>query len=354
MRPIIKCFLLLLFSSFFTACEKEKNIKPPQFNSNLSIEENVDAYVNTYISENEPGLSMVVVKEGQPLLKKSYGMANIEKQLPARSDTPFYLASVSKQFTAMCIMILEERGLLDYTDKFKTHIPEVPNDWDAITVHHLLTHQSGIFDYLNDLDFYAENITNAQMLDALIQDGQLEFTPGSKYEYSNSGYLILAIIVDRVSGQPFQDFLRENIFEPLEMNNSLGYDESRPNLPNRAIGYLNNGKLNDYNILTMGDGGMFSTIDDLYKWDQSLYTEQLVSAATLELAFTSHQSRGYGYGWDVRSHVGNIRYAHGGAFNGYRTQITRFPEKQFSVIILSNGTYEWVGELHDEIVRVYL
>ncbi len=351
--PIRFC-LLLIFSLLFTTCEKDNDIKSPRFNSNLDIEQNINTFVNTFISNDSPGLSMIVVKENQPLFKKSYGMADIEKQLPVHSGTPFYLASVSKQFTAMCIMILEERGLLDYDDQLKTHIPEIPNHWDAITIHHLLTHQSGIFDYLNDLELYAEGITNTQMLDALIQHGELEFTPGAKYEYSNSGYLILAIIVDRVSGQPFQAFLRENIFEPLGMNNSLGYDESRPDLPNRAIGYLNNGKPHDYDILTMGDGGMFSTIDDLYKWDQSLYTDQLVNSATLELAFTSHESKGYGYGWDIRSQYGSERHAHGGAFNGFRTQITRFPEKQFSVIILSNGTYEWVGDLHDEIIRVYL
>ena len=172
----------------------------------------------------------------------------------------------------------------------------MPDSWSSITIHHLLTHRSGLFDYLNDLGWYAPGLTNERVLNDLINYEQLEFEPGSQYDYSNSGYALLAIITARVSGKPFPDFVADEIFTPLNMSNSQVFDESQPNIPERAIGYESDGQLQDYELLTMGDGRMFSTANDMDKWEQSFYSNQLISEESKELIFTDHHSDGYGYG----------------------------------------------------------
>ena len=354
----LAAFLLLM------GCDKKNPVAPisvpPSFDSKTDIEANVDAYVNHYVTGNRPGVAVMVIKDDTITLKKGYGLANIERQLPFKLDTPCFLASVSKQFTAMAIMILAERGKLAYEDKLKAYIPEIPASWNAITIHHLLTHQSGMFDYANDLGWF-DGVTDSQVLDSLARRGDLEFSPGTKYDYSNSGYVILAILVERVSGRRFRVFVKENIFDPLGMNKSLVYDESKPEIPDRAIGYRSRfgvPVLNDWNMLTTGAGGLVSTIEDLYKWDQSLYTERIVSKETLARAYTRHVGLGngfwYGYGWGIGNYNGLTNYQHNGGHAGFRTQISRFPEARFTVLILSNGTYDWIFDLHDEIVRYYL
>lgn len=352
----IKCVISLLLAAFlfWTACARESNPVASSFNTNTDIEKNVDSFVNQYVSSKLPGVAVMVVRDSTVTLKKGYGLANIERQLPVKPDTPFYLASVSKQFTAMAIMILEEHGMLAYEDKLEAYFPEIPDGWNSITIHHLLTHQSGIPDYLSDLGLSNEGITNNQVLDILVKRGDLEFSPGTKYDYSNSGYAILAILVGRVSGQPFHIFVKENIFDPLGMTKSLVYDESQPDMPDRAIGYTSNGNLNDYKLLTMGDGGMFSTIEDLRKWDQSLYTEEIIRRETLTRAYTSYVSEGYGYGWFIDEYRGLAHYSHGGGLVGYRTHISRFPSAKLTIVILSNGTYQWIWDLNAEIIRYYL
>lgn len=347
-------FLTLATILFWTACKDGGNPVTSDFDPDSDIEQNVDSFVSEYVVGNLPGVAVLIARDSTVILEKCYGLANIQEQLPVSPGTPFYLASVSKQFTAMAIMILEERGWLTYEDKLETYFPQVPDSWNAITIHHLLTHQSGIPDYLNDLRIPTTGITNDQVLDILIQNEELEFSPGTKYEYSNSGYAILATLTGEVSNQPFHVFVKENIFDPLEMTKSLVYDESRPDIPDRAIGYSSQGVLFDYNLLTTGDGGIFSTIEDLHKWDQSLYTEKLISDETLERAYTSHVPEGYGYGWSVDVYKGLPHYSHGGGLVGYRTHISRFPSVKLTIVILSNGSYDWIYDLNDEIVRYYL
>jgi CubicO group peptidase (beta-lactamase class C family) len=343
-----------IFLMFLVLLSCHENNDHPDFEDALTIEENVDNFVQNYVNDSTPGVSVLVRKGDKIILKKSYGLVNLETRQPINSDTPFYLASVSKQFAAMSTMLLYEEDKLNFDDKITDHLEEAPELWSQITIHHLLTHRSGIPDYLNDLEWYRSGLTNQNVLDDLVKLTELEFEPGSKFDYSNSGYVLLAIITSRVSGMPFQDFMRENIFSPLNMNNSLAFDESRPDVKNVALSYNEDKQLVNYELLTMGDGGMFSTINDLDKWEQSFYTDQLINDASKELAFTSHHSDEYGYGWGIRKIDDHDHYAHGGGLLGYRTLISRIPGKQFSIIILSNGSYGWIYKLRDEILRVYL
>jgi len=261
--------IVFVFLQLAIACSNNNNlnpaIPPPSFDYALTSEENIDSYIDQLIkNESGPGISIAVVKDNAVVVRKSYGLANIEDQIAISSDTPFYLASVSKQFTAMAVMILGEKGLLTYDEKLSTYLPDTPNEWKKITVHYLLTHQSGIPNYANLPGFSIEQVTNTDVLEKLIENRVLNFTPGERFSYSNSGYIALSHIIESVSGQSLGSFLKEEIFDPLEMTNSIVYDESTPDINNKVIGYKSNAdgsySLRDYNQLTTGPGGIYSMI----------------------------------------------------------------------------------------------
>jgi CubicO group peptidase (beta-lactamase class C family) len=313
--------------------------------------------------DGTPGAAVVVVQDGKIVHRKGYGLADLETKAPVRPDTPFYLASVSKQFTAMAIMLLAEQGKLSYDDPLRNFFPDFPAFGNGITLRHLLYHTSGIPDYLNDrLVEDATDFTNARVLDLVEHLKELKFPPGERYSYSNSGYILLAMTAARVSGQPFHRFMQERVFGPLGMKHTRVYDESKPVIPDRARGYSREGdafKLNDYHLLTAGDGGTFSTAEDLARWDRCLYTEKLVKAATLQQAFTRGKLNDgkefdYGFGWSVGTFRGLRTVSHGGGLGGFRTFILRFPDQRFSVIVLSNnGTFN-SGATSYQIAEIYL
>jgi len=313
--------------------------------------------------EDAPGAAVVVIQDGKIRHRKGYGLADLETRAPVRPETPFYLASVSKQFTAMGIMLLAEQGRLSYDDPVRKYFPELPAYADGITLRHLLHHTSGFPDYLNDrMVEDATDFTNQQVLELMEHLKGLEFAPGERWDYSNSGYILLAMTVARASGQPFHRFMQEHVFRPLGMTSTRVYDESKPAIPNRARAYSREGNaftLNDYHLLTAGDGGTFSTAEDLAHWDRALYTEKLVKAATLRQAFTSGKLNngkecGYGFGWSVGTFRGLRTVSHGGGLGGFRTFILRFPDQQLSVIVLSNnGTFN-SGATSYQIAEIYL
>jgi CubicO group peptidase (beta-lactamase class C family) len=313
--------------------------------------------------DGAPGAAVVVVRDGKIVHRKGYGLADLETRAPVRADTPFYLASVSKQFTAMAIMLLAEQGKLSYDDPLQKFFPDFPAFGNGITLRHLLYHTSGIPDYLNDrLVEDATDFTNARVLDLVEHLKELKFPSGERYSYSNSGYILLAVTAARVSGQPFHQFMQEHVFGPLGMRHTRVYDESKPVIPGRARGYSRDGdafKLDDYHLLTAGDGGTFSTAEDLARWDRCLYTEKLVKAATLQQAFTRGKLNDgkkfdYGFGWSVGSFRGLRTVSHGGGLGGFRTFILRFPDQHFSVILLSNnGTFN-SGVTSYQIAEIYL
>jgi CubicO group peptidase (beta-lactamase class C family) len=350
----------LLLLAMVISCEVSPPKEAPFSEKALSTASaRVDSLMESVVAPDGPGAAVGVVWQGAFIHKKGYGLADLDKKIPFTAETPCYLASVSKQFTCMAAMILQEEGKLSYTGRLRKYFPEAPEEWDSIMVRHLMTHTSGLTEFFN-LGWDEEDITNRKVLKKLIEHKALDFAPGEKYSYSNSGYISLALAIEEAGGEPFSVFVGEKIFGTLGMKSSLVYDESKPVIPSRARGYKkdeNGYLLDDYNILTQGAGGMFSTVEDLYKWDQGLYTEKLVSAGTLQEAWTPQvrkdEGGGYGYGWAIEDFRGMKRVAHGGSMRGFKTHLARLPEQEFTVIILTNGQWYEPGRIVDEILGFY-
>ena len=317
-----------------------------------TIGEVVDTHVNQFVDLDGPGLAVAVMHHGNVIFEKGYGMADIGAHVNVGRDTRFYLASVSKQITSMAVLLLYEDGLIDLEDKIVSTFPEAPETWNQITIHHLLTHQSGIVEYLKLPD--KANWTNQDVFNVVINYDP-EFAPGDKYKYSNTGYLLLAMLVERISGLPFETFVYEKIFSRLGMSQSMVADPSKPVIPLRAVGYWPDGNLHDYPLLTMGDGGIFSSLNDMEIWLRSLLNSELLLPETLDLAFTSYNGRGYGYGWNVGKIKGRKRLYHAGALVGYAAHVSLISEEELAVVVLSNGTFrEEVPELAEKILFFYL
>jgi CubicO group peptidase (beta-lactamase class C family) len=274
-------------------------------------------------------------------------MANFEWDIPNGRSTKFRLGSITKQFTSMAIMQLEERGLLNVQDPIGKYLTDYPKPAaDRVTIHHLLTHSSGIPSFTGLPDYgprMSIKSSVAEMIDRF-KNLPLEFEPGSSFKYDNSGYFLLGAIIEKVGGKPYDVFLQENIFKPLGMRDT-GYDWTSVVLKNRASGYERGpaGLLNA-SYLDMSQpfaaGSLYSTVDDLLIWDQALYTERLVKAASIERLFHPWIAAGpqghYGYGWAVSTVKGHRNIAHGGGINGFNTFISRFPDDHAVFIWLRN------------------
>ncbi len=325
----------------------------------------VDAMFRDFDRANSPGAAVIVIKEGKPLFAKGYGLADLEKKIPCTTNTNFRLASVTKQFTAMAVLILVARGKLSLRDRLPKFFPEFPAYSETISLHHLLTHTSGLPDYEDHIPGGTTiPLSDGDVLFILRQQTKGDFPPGSQFHYSNSAYALLALIVENVSGKTFPAFVKEKIFKPLGMTNSIAYVAGLSCVPNRAYGYVNGTsgwKLSDQSVTraVLGDGGIYSSVGDLFKWDQALYTEKLISRKMLADAFTAHSSRsdfkgsGYGYGW----YVGNFRDAeriwHYGSTCGFSTRIERFPGRRLSVIVLTNRRDAEISPIVEKLVELF-
>ncbi len=326
----------------------------------------VDALFEPWTVGDSPGAAVMVIEDGEILFEGGFGLADIESQTPITPQSAFRLASVSKQFTAMAVMILAERGQLAYDDKLVRYLPELERFGDDITLRHLLTHTGGLPDYYDALTEEAGDSmpTTEDAMKFLAGWGEPLFEAGDRYEYSNPGYEMLALVVERVSGQVFGEYLRDNVFEPLGMKDTVVRDDSEPEIRNRAYGYSKNEDsfiLNDDDALNhiIGSGGIYSTVEDLYLWDQALYTEQLVRRATLDEAWSpvrlnDGEDYPYGFGWGLEPYGAlGRRVSHGGGWVGFSTFIVRYPERQFSVIVLSNLDEFESGEFADRFADIY-
>jgi len=341
-----------------TATEISARIDSSVHNFYENCSARVDSLFNKIIEENAPGCCVLVIQNSKIMHKRGYGLADLRTRQLIQPETRFMLASVSKQFTAMAIMILTEEGKISYEDTLPKFFHNVPQGWKTITIEHLLTHTSGLPDRFQ-LIGYAEGYKNQDILNRLIKHRLLNFTPGEKHKYSNSGYNLLSMIVEKVSGQPFREFLKERIFEPLEMHDTIVYDETEPAINNRAIAYRSSRsgyKPNDFLLYTTGSSGIFSNVEDLFKWDQSLYTEKLVSTETINKAFSSHsrisQREYYGYGWRIRPNTEVKVVYHTGSLGGICNIIFRIPEEQLTIIILSNTNIPRIRIVR-EIIKFY-
>jgi CubicO group peptidase (beta-lactamase class C family) len=282
--------------------------------------------------------SVLVAENGKVIYRKAFGYANKETKQLLKPEFCFDLASVSKQFTAMGVMILKERNKLSYDDKITKYFPEFPVYGKDITIRNLLNQTSGMPLYQPFATKY--NLTNAAILEIIEQRESLDAGIGERYVYNNAGYVMLAMIIEKVSNRSLAEFLKENIFKPLKMKNTLVGDTPKIDLKNRAIGYTVIGELDDYVVSHTGSTSMFSNVDDLFLWDQALYTEKLVFKKTLEEAFTpvvlnDGSVSNYGFGWFLTPEKKSVN--HSGSDFGYRTFIMKDLEKKNTYIWLTNA-----------------
>jgi CubicO group peptidase (beta-lactamase class C family) len=326
--------------------------------------EQLNAIFSGIASPQEPGLAVVIRQNGHTLFERGYGMRDLRSGLPIDARTNFRLASFTKQFTAMSIMLLVHDGKLHYDDHLTDIFPDFPAYGGAITVRNLLNHTSGLIAYEDLMDkkyagkqwYEIPQITDAGVLALAEQQSGTKFPPGSNWEYSNGGYCILDAIIEKVSGTSYADFLRQRIFAPLKMDHTVAHVYGKDEVANRAYGYTNDAGVwlesdQSPTSATLGDGGVYTSIDDLAKWDDALRNHTLLSAAEMQPAITpvpippdaanwpkadTSVPMAYGFGWFLDSYRGHARTWHTGSSIGFRTVIERFTENNLTIIVLSN------------------
>lgn len=303
------------------------------------LTDQLDRLVSKYHDDGYYNGTILIADSTGVLLKKAYGMADFEAREPLDVTSTFYMASLSKQFTAMAIVLLKESGRLTFDDTLSTYFPDFP-DWSgSVTIRHLLTHTSGIPDYY-ELGAAMPGFANADVVAVAQQIDSLHFAPGAQYEYSNTAYVLLSSIVQQVSGQGFNDFMQQNVFEPLQMTSTVAYDETKPDRVNRCKGFDADGKEDDYRYFTTGGGGLYSNVDDMYRWHLALQRNQLVSASTMAEAYapmplTDGSTSWYGFGWMLDEDNRN-RVLHTGTLTSFRTYIERDLATGRVIIMLNN------------------
>jgi CubicO group peptidase (beta-lactamase class C family) len=322
--------------------------------SDNGISAKVDAFVNGEMrAEKIPGLALAIVRNGEIVKAQGYGLANIELDVPVKPETIFQTGSVGKQFTATAVMMLVEDGKIRLDEPIGKYLPGSPVSWNGITVRNLLTHTSGVPDYESDsLTKKGGAFINLRSdytedeLFAKFSGLPLDFPPGSKWSYSNSGYVLLGILIHKVTGQFYGDVLQERIFRPLGMTSTRIISEADI-IPNRAAGYrLVNGEIKNQEwvsptLNTTADGALYTNIVDMAKWDAALYTNKLLKKGSLDqmwsaVRLSNGKTAPYGFGWDVTEVNGHRLIEHGGAWQGFTTQISRYVDDRFTVIVLTN------------------
>lgn len=307
----------------------------------------VDSLFAAYTGSSVPGASVVVIRDGQVIVRRAYGGADLERHEAATPETDYRLASVSKQFTAMAVMLLAQDGKVRYDQPVRDFLPELPTAARAVTVRHLLNHTSGLWDYEALIaESQTTQLNDDDVLALVASKDSLSSPPGTRYCYSNSGYVLLGIIVARASGMSFPDFLRARIFSPLGMTASVAHVEGRDTVPHRAYGYSPRGGSfvqTDQSVTsaTLGDGGIYTNVDDMVRWDRALSSGTLVAAAALTEATTppslpAGAATEYGFGWFIDTYRGEKRWRHTGETSGFRNAILRFPDRRLTIVILTN------------------
>lgn len=336
-------FLLLLL--FVSSLQARAAASP---NAAAGLASYADHLLATTYPADQPGASALIVKDGQTVLRKGFGMANLELGMPVSPEMVFELGSITKQFTAASILLLQERGQLRVEDEITKYLPDYPTHGQKITVENLLTHTSGIPSYTGLPEWMPRVREDMKLPDliAMFKDKPLEFNPGEKWEYDNSGYILLGAIIEKVSGKSYEQFVEEEIFQKLGMAHSR-YGHAEEITPLRASGYEKNEK-GFYNAryLSMTQpyaaGSLMSTVDDLAIWDRALSSEALLKKASLDRMFTPYKlpsglSTHYGFGMGISELAGKRVLAHGGGIFGFTTIILRVPEERLLIVILSNN-----------------
>jgi CubicO group peptidase (beta-lactamase class C family) len=326
-------------------------------------------------TQSTPGLAVLVRQDGRTIFAHGYGVRDLKSLIKIDSATNFRLASFTKQFTAMAVMLLVHDGRLRYDQTLTQIFPDFPAYGKAITVRHLLTHTGGLPDYEDLMDAFEKGkppiwittrqIQDHEVLELLKRETHAKFSPGASWDYSNSGYVVLGLIVAKISGQPFEDFLRARIFQPLHMDRTLAFVAGKNTIPDRAFGHSKrNGAFIDTDqsptSATLGDGGVYANLDDLAKWDAALTAHTLLGEDEMQPALTPAKLASgaptfwpstpggdnlapgkpvsYGFGWFLEPYRGDRRMWHYGSTSGFHTVIERFPERKLTIIVLTNRT----------------
>ena len=331
--------------------------------------EKIDELLGKYHEFNQFNGSVLVAEDGEILFKSGYGMANMEWDIANQPNTKHRVGSITKQFTSMLIMQLREEGKLELDQPITTYLKDYPKaTGERITIHHLLTHTSGVPNYTSFPGFFEERSRDPYTVEELVKtfsDSSLVFQPGEQFAYSNSGYILLGAIIESITGKPYEEVLHERILDPLNMNDT-GYDHFEEIIKNRSTGYEQRGsKFRNSNYLDMSipyaAGSIYSTVEDLFKWHKALLNNQLISEDSKKLMFTAHKQLGAqaaGYGWFVgyqkfgQENDSVFTTVHSGGINGYSSLITRLPEDDNLIVLLNNTGGNPLNEITEGIGRI--
>lgn len=346
---LCRLFFLLFFTSVVYGQGRSDNFA-------LSKGDLIENLLFKYYDELDFNGSVLVVENNQIIYENTFGFADFENEEPLDAEMPFYLASLGKQFTAAAVIKLEEEGKLSLDDPIKKYLRMMPKMYDPIKIRHLLTHTAGVPDYINKLQIAKPGLTNMEVYEALVKLRSLNFVPGNKYRYSNSGYVLLALIVQVASGQTIENYFQEHIFDAFEMNNAFVFSLATANRQ-RVKGYTSKKKLYDYNLMTVGDGGIYASARDLYKWEQALNTGQFITKESLDriytqVVLTNGRSRRYGFGWEIGSNSQGKLVYHDGELAGFRSYIERQLVSGNAIIILTNNSFSQVANLRNTLVKI--
>ena len=332
-----------------------------------SVQEKVDALFAQFTQSDSPGCALGVMKDGQLIYKQGYGLANLEYDIPITSSTIFHIASMSKQFAAMAVALLVDAGKLSLDDDIRQHLPEIPDYGETITIRHLIHHTSGL---RSDLILLVaagwrleDVITNADVLELVKMQRDLNFRPGEKFAYGGVGYLLLAELLEQVTGQSFAEFCQEQIFEPLGMSNTHFQDDYLRVVKNRAYAYYPADDNHYQNaVLTcalVGGTGLYTTIEDLALWDENFYTGQVGGQSVIEQmhqrgVLNNGEEVDYAFGLILEKYKGREVVVHGGDGAGIHSYMMRFPKEHFSVALLGNHGALKARQLAQQVVDIYL
>lgn len=346
---------------------------PTEQNSNDAASRKVDEYINAEIQrEKIPGLSLGVIQNGKVIKARGYGLSNVELDVPVKPETIFQTGSVGKQFTATAVMMLVEEGKIGLDDKISKYFPEAPIGWKDITVRNLLTHTSGISDYGSDDNTAAKKIIDLRVdyteeeLVHRFATLPLDFPPGSKWSYSNSGYVILGVLIHRVSGQFYGDFLEQRVFQPLHMDSTHIISEENI-VPNRSAGYrLVHGELKNQEwvapkLNTTADGALYTNVLDMAKWDAALAAQALLKKTSFEQMWTpvrlsDGKTYPYGFGWDIANSNGHPLLEHSGSWQGFTMNFSRYTADKLSVVVFTNldSEHSHPGKIAHAVAAIYI
>jgi CubicO group peptidase (beta-lactamase class C family) len=348
--------LLLITEPAATPLSQPDVSSAPLRSSTRSPVTQIDAFLTRLVALQGFSGAVLVARKGHILLSKGYGGADLDRHVPNTPTTEFRIGSITKQFTALAILLLQEQGKLHVTDHLCRYVPQCPKDWQPITIHQLLTHTSGIPNYTALPGYVAWKMypaTPTQLI-AHVKDKPLDFKPGTRWRYSNSGYVLLGYIIEKVSGESYATFLQQHIFAPLRLSHT-GYDQDHPALPHHATGYTSWDAPATYAAVSVyfAAGGLYSTVEDLYRWDHALLTRTVIPKTLVQTLFTPfvticrehcdpfasgvHPTRvSYGYGWGISQGGQRRAIGHPGRVEGFVALNQLYPDDKAIVIVLSN------------------